>query len=118
MVAIDLEKALHNSVLIVAHPDDEILWFGSIASQVDRIVVCFSHDPAHPELSKARARTLERHPWAARMVSLGLDETGTFGHAAWPRPAASEFGLEIIGSRELAEQYHSRARQLRQALSP
>lgn len=118
MPPVDAENALQNSMLIVAHPDDEILWFGSIAPHVDKIVICFSHDPAHPELSEARARTLERHPWAERIVSLGLDETGAFGHAAWPRPAATEFGLEIIGSGRVSAGYQSTARQLRQALSP
>ena len=35
------ERALERSVPIVAHPDDEVLWFGSILEQVDRIIICY-----------------------------------------------------------------------------
>ncbi|MDH3440976.1 MAG: PIG-L family deacetylase [Gammaproteobacteria bacterium] len=112
------DSALKNSLLIVAHPDDEILWFGSVAPHVGRIVVCFSHDPAHPELSQARVKTLERHPWADRIMSIGLDETGSFGCASWPLPGDTEFGLGISGSEGAARQYEIRAGQLRTALVP
>ena len=31
-----------NSVLVVAHPDDEILWFSSIIKDVDKIIIVFN----------------------------------------------------------------------------
>lgn len=112
------DNALADSILIVAHPDDEILWFGGIAPHVRQIVICFSHDPAHPQLSQARRMTLDRHPWADRIITLDLDETGSFGHAAWPTPVDTEFGLEITGSQDIASRYATCARQLHAALSP
>jgi LmbE family N-acetylglucosaminyl deacetylase len=111
-------SALEGSVLIVAHPDDEVLWFGSVAAQVDKIVVCFLNDPAKPELRHARERTIESHPWRDRLVCLGLDETGSFGLAGWPRPDIMEYGLKIERRSNVAIEYQSRFQQLRDALTP
>ena len=32
---------LTNSVIVAAHPDDELLWFGAILKQVDQVIVVF-----------------------------------------------------------------------------
>ena len=111
-------SALDRSVLVVAHPDDEILWFGSVAPYVDRIIVCFLHDPAHPDLSDARCHTLEQHPWAARMHCLALTETGAFGHADWTAPKVSPSGLELGGPRRIARVYRECAEDLQAELEP
>lgn len=111
-------SALEGSVLIVAHPDDEILWFGSIGSHVERIVVCFLDDPRNPELRRAREETLRVHPWRDRITCLGLDETGAFGLARWPRPDIMEYGLKIDRRPDVASEYQLRFRQLRDALTP
>jgi LmbE family N-acetylglucosaminyl deacetylase len=106
------------SVLIVAHPDDEILWFGSIAADVGRIVICFLNDPAVPELAAARERVLAEHPYKEKIVCLGLDETRAFGHANWPRPETTEFGLRIVKARKIARAYRLCYRQLEEQLAP
>ena len=104
-----------DSVLVVAHPDDEILWFGSVVERVDRIVICFLHDPGNEKLADARRRVLEEHPLRDRIECLGLAETGTFGRADWIYPVETGAGLEVSG--EQAE-YAQRARELESALRP
>jgi LmbE family N-acetylglucosaminyl deacetylase len=106
------------SLLVVAHPDDEILWFGSIAAEVGKIVVCFLNDPAHPELAAARERVLAEHPYRDRIVCLGADETGAFNAANWPLPEASEYGLRIVKRRQIAERYRLCFKQLKKKLAP
>ena len=106
------------SLLVVAHPDDEILWFGSIVADVDRIAVCFLNDPAHPELAGARERVLAEHPLRDKIVCLGADETGAFNHAGWPRPEATKYGLRIVKDRRVAKKYRLCYRQLEQQLAP
>ena len=32
---------IENSTLVVAHPDDEILWFGSIVNKCKKVIICF-----------------------------------------------------------------------------
>jgi len=111
-------RALDRAYLVVAHPDDEILWFGSIGSLVDRIIVCFLHDPAQPDLSEARIRALEQHPWADRIHCLALTETTAFGRADWPYPKLSRSGLVIRGPRPVARVYRECAEDLEEALAP
>lgn len=103
-------------MLIVAHPDDEILWFGSIGAAVDSIVICFMHDPGSPDLAGARKRTLADHPWKDRIECLGLDETRAFGHAEWPLPELTDAGLKISRNQEIEQVYRQCAKELRQLL--
>ena len=105
------------SLLIVAHPDDEILWFGSVVSEVEKIVVCFLNDPALPEMAAARQRVLEDHPFSDKMVCLGVDETRAFNRADWPMPEATKYGLRIVKAREIARAYRRCFRQLEKQLS-
>lgn len=110
--------ALKDSVLVVAHPDDEILWFGSVAPDVGQIIICFLHDPLHPDLANARSRALEDHPLADKITCLELTETNSFGHAKWPLPRINKFGLKVKGSMSIRRSYRRCARDMREALEP
>lgn len=111
-----LDEALQDSVLVVAHPDDEILWFGSVVGKVARIVICFEFDPANPDISAARQRCLDEHPFRDRIVNLGLEETCAFNKAQWPHPEPSAAGLAISRDPQIAAVYERRARELAAAL--
>ncbi len=111
-------SALDQSALVVAHPDDEILWFGSILDDVDHIIVCFLDDPGSPGLGEARKRSLRDHPYSAKITCLALPETGTFNLASWIEPEISEFGLKISGIPGANETYEKRAGELQDALRP
>ncbi len=88
-------EALDNALLVVAHPDDEILWFGSVVERMARIVIVFEDHPEEAELGAARRRALAHHPLASRIESLGLTETGTFDAMDWARPAIGPRGPEL-----------------------
>lgn len=106
------------SLLVVAHPDDEILWFGSIVNDVSRIAICFLNDPVHPELAAARERVLDEHPLREKIVCLRVDEPGAFNRALWPRPESSKYGLRIVKDRKIAKSYRLCYRQLKKQLAP
>jgi LmbE family N-acetylglucosaminyl deacetylase len=112
------KEALDGSVLIVAHPDDEILWFGSVGANVESIVICFLNDPATPDLKESRERVLRSHPWTDRITCLGLDETGAFGFAGWPVPEPTNFGLSIVKKENIAADYELKFAQVRELLTP
>jgi len=83
-----------NSVLVVAHPDDEILWFSSVVKNVDRIVFCFSetdNDPAH---SEGRKFALRDYPHK-QISTLNIKEGNTFNLADWKQPRPTAEGLEF-----------------------
>ncbi len=82
------------SCLVVAHPDDEILWFSSILSRVDRVILCFLANPAVPDRGPARRRVLDRYPMN-HIECLELDVPLTQQCGDWSNPTVSEFGLQM-----------------------
>lgn len=61
-------------LLIVAHPDDEILWFNP--KNFDKIVICFDDREDNYEIYKARQRVLKQHPLKDKIVNLRMLESG------------------------------------------
>jgi LmbE family N-acetylglucosaminyl deacetylase len=106
---------LDRAVLVVAHPDDEALWFTSILGDLHRIVVCFRAYAPDPDLGDARDRSLAEHPLRERIVDLGLEETVSFGRADWADPVESPEGL-VIDEPEIAGIYARRAADIAAAL--
>jgi LmbE family N-acetylglucosaminyl deacetylase len=60
-------------VLVVAHPDDEVLWFA--AEIYDSIVVAFLGRTDKPEQTEGRRKAMADHPLADRIVCVGLTES-------------------------------------------
>ena len=90
-VALATEAMLENSVIIVCHPDDEVLWFGSILNKVDRVVIAYEDYFAQPALGPARAAALAAYPRS--VTSLRLPEAGTYGLADWDNPRLTDMGI-------------------------
>jgi hypothetical protein len=91
---INLREITDCSALVVAHPDDEVLWFSSILEDVGNILVCFLDVSSRPDWSAGRRESLRTYPLKG-VISLGLTESEVFNGAAWPDPAPSEFGLNV-----------------------
>lgn len=90
----DPKDLFQKSLIIAAHPDDEILWFSSILDKVDGVVLCFLTSAHHPDWGIKRERSLKEHP-RKNIYCLGLKESGTFLGVDWDNPIINEFGLEI-----------------------
>lgn len=82
---------LRNSLIVGAHPDDELLWFTAILRDVDRVITVYEDFWAHPALGDRRRAALADYP--REIVSLGMDESGAYGCADWASPRLSEYGL-------------------------
>ena len=59
--------------LIVAHPDDEVLWFNP--AEFDKIIIVFLEREDSLSITKARKRVLEKHPLKDRIICFGLKES-------------------------------------------
>ncbi len=92
------------SILIVAHPDDETLWFSSIVDKVDEILFCFSDYPPLPSLGSGRKKVLDSYP-LDNISSLEIEESGSFSGADWNTPAESPWGMAITQSRQIKQRY-------------
>src|SRR5580765_529365 len=56
---------LRDAAVVVAHPDDEVLWFSSLVAKVGRIVTCYGPNPKVAERGEQRRRVVR----AIHMVS-------------------------------------------------
>ncbi|OGI61651.1 MAG: hypothetical protein A2W18_15180 [Candidatus Muproteobacteria bacterium RBG_16_60_9] len=89
-----MSEITERSALVVAHPDDEALWFSSILERVERVVICFSDVMSRPDWSEGRRRAIAQLPISG-VISLGLTESEAFNGADWRNPAPNEHGLEV-----------------------
>ncbi len=55
---VDLSKA----ALVVAHPDDEILWFSSIVTKVSRVIMCYGTISPNSMRAAQRRRVIRSYP--------------------------------------------------------
>ncbi len=83
---------LENSLIIGAHPDDELLWFASILKNVDDVLIIYRDFWAHPGLGEKRQAVLDDYP-RGNVECLNFEEAGTYGCADWSNPVCDEFGL-------------------------
>ena len=49
-------------VVVVAHPDDEILWASSILENAEKIIICFNDLPSNKKLSLSRSKLQLKYP--------------------------------------------------------
>ncbi len=85
---------LDSSVLVVAHPDDEVLWFSSIVGQVGRVIICYEDCPDLPELGPGRAAARQAYPLATASW-LRLAEPCSLDWVDWNRPVATSCGMAL-----------------------
>ena len=53
---------LSSAAIVVAHPDDEILWFSSIVAKVGRIIMCYGAVNSKPERAQQRRNVVDNYP--------------------------------------------------------
>ena len=111
---------LNNSTVVIAHPDDEIIWMSSIIGKVDKILICFQDEFSSvgfgigtavdyfrmakngsffnksimSEIGCSREKVLKNYP-IKRIKSLGLSESGSYGLVDWSNPKRSPYGVEL-----------------------
>lgn len=93
---------LQNSVIVAAHPDDELLWFGAILKRVDQVIVAFEDYWPDPAMGAARAKALANFP-RDNIRNLKIAEAASYGCADWVSPKVSPWGIELGRQCELRD---------------
>lgn len=83
---------LENSVIIGAHPDDELLWFNSILRDADEVIIVYRDFWAQPGLGAARMAAIAAYP-RDNVTCLDVAESGAYGCANWADPVLTDFGI-------------------------
>lgn len=58
----DAETDFSTAAIVVAHPDDELLWFASLVIKVQRIVLCYGSISKTSKRAVARRNLIEAYP--------------------------------------------------------
>ncbi len=95
-----------DSVLIVAHPDDDVLWMGSVIDKVESIIFCFRDDPGNPDLGEAREKTIDQYPIPG-ISSFGLTEPQAWNRANWSQPEATPYGIRLGYCKDSERRYRN-----------
>lgn len=94
---------MSRSVVVAAHPDDEILWLSSVMEKADPVVLCFGAFYGKPEKTEARARAVAALK-LPKLVNLAIPESGTRLLVDWQNPVLTPTGM-AIGSVEGQARY-------------
>jgi len=92
---------MKNSIIVVAHPDDEILWFSSLLANVDKIVLCYLAELSNPDFGEFRRHALAEFPLKDKMVCLDLVALGVSRPKNFVSPRFSPFGIELVADNTL-----------------
>lgn len=80
--------------VVVAHPDDEVIWFGSLLAGANKVIVCYGDDPNTPGIGARRRAAMARFP-LPNLCFLDLPEGGFFKKSDWRKPELSDRGLVL-----------------------
>lgn len=105
--------------VVVAHPDDEILWLSSATAKADRVVFCFGDQFGTGRKSAARRRAVSALG-LGNLTDLALTESGTRKLVDWAQPRLTAQGMEIAdaaGAARYAANYTALLAALRPVLA-
>lgn len=112
------QEALDNAVLVVAHPDDEVLWFSSVIDDVARIVIVFNTSAKDADLAESVKAALAEHPCRDKIVTLDLTQVESHNLGDWPYPELTDYGIRLTRAPEYDAAYAEQAARIGEALEP
>lgn len=79
--------------IVVAHPDDEIIFFNSVLDNADTTIICFGPSSS-PVVSKGRERVKENFPLKSARF-LWISESDVFDPISFPKQTPVREGLTV-----------------------
>jgi hypothetical protein len=89
-----VDDIVQNAVIVVAHPDDEILWFSSILDRVKQIIICYTVQKSRPDWTTGRSQVAVHYP-LVNLKFLDLNLSEIFNCANWKNPITTPYGLKL-----------------------
>jgi LmbE family N-acetylglucosaminyl deacetylase len=108
--------------IVMAHPDDEVLWACSSLRAAEKIVLVYGELPGAPDLTAGRRAAMAAFPLKT-LDWLEMTESGVFDSASWPEVRETEYGLYPHPALRVlrcfdADRYRAQFGALREALRP
>ncbi len=85
-----------NGILIVAHPDDESLFFSSILSEISTIIFCFGQIPGEEIISNGRKKAVDEFPFKdVNIINLNIPQSKSSKKPlSWLSLKDNKYGVE------------------------
>jgi hypothetical protein len=104
------------NIIVVAHPDDEVLFFSSKIKSASKIIICFSTSD-DKVVSLGRKRIQNKFP-LKNIVYLNFDEANVFNSANWINPKICTQGVFVgKNKKKYIDNYYKIKSKLSQILS-
>lgn len=106
----------NETAIVVAHPDDEALWFSSVLSRAT-VVTCYEACEDLPEVGPGRAAVRDQYP--RPLQALALAEPCSVHGVDWSAPSFGPHGLKLNATdfpEARRAQYAASFSQLREAI--
>jgi hypothetical protein len=88
--------------IIVAHPDDEIIFFSSILKSASKIIFCFG--PAQDKIVSSGREKIKKKLPLNNIFFLNLKEANVFNEANWRDPKINHMGLIVHKNQSMYRQ--------------
>lgn len=93
-------------VVVMAHPDDEVLWSSSILRRSKKVVICYNQAPGSKAVSVGRVGVFDNFP-IDNIISLDITESDTYLSTNWKNPIETEYGIRCGRNRDgYARNFH------------
>ncbi|MCU0902971.1 MAG: hypothetical protein MUE83_03740 [Tabrizicola sp.] len=86
------DDILDRLAVVMAHPDDEVLWACSALRAAEKIVLVYGDRPSAPKFNEGRRVAMAEFPLPT-LDWLAMPEVGVFDSASWPEVRETEYGL-------------------------
>jgi LmbE family N-acetylglucosaminyl deacetylase len=113
------DPAGRETLVVVAHPDDEVLWLDPFLSGAKHILVAYAVASRDPALTEGRQRVRRQLPFDG-VEYLGLEQSDVFAKSDFLSRVPVDYGVSLMRScqPERAEKYRSNYGALIDAVEP
>lgn len=80
------------AVIVMAHPDDEILFASSILASAKKVIICYNQAPNSSAISQGRQTVFQQFPLKTA-ISLNMVESDTYQTTDWRKPVETVYGI-------------------------
>ena len=121
-MTVPVPEILQKLAIVMAHPDDEVLWAGSALRAAEKIVLVYGALPCAPDLTAGRRAAMAAFPLPT-LDWLEMTESGVFDSASWPEVRETDYGLyphralRVLQSFD-PDRYRAQFATMREALRP
>jgi len=85
---------MRTTVVVAAHPDDEVLWMSAALAAAQRVVLCFGAPFHKPQMAAARRRAVAELGLGG-LANLAIPEAGVRKLVDWANPQPTPTGMAI-----------------------